>query len=81
LPVTTGGSLTEFEVPTAGSEPLGIASGPDGALWFTEENTGKFARITTAGVITEYALNNENVSPWMITTGPDGMLWFTDSCH
>jgi hypothetical protein len=39
--------VTEFPVPTAGSTPFGIASGPDGALWFTEQSANKIGRITT----------------------------------
>jgi streptogramin lyase len=35
----------------------GITTGPDGALWFTEQNASKIGRITTAGVITEFPLN------------------------
>lgn len=31
--------ITEYVVPTANSNPLGIASGPDGAIWLTEENS------------------------------------------
>ena len=33
--ITTAGVITEFAIPTANGEPLGIAAGPDGALWFT----------------------------------------------
>ena len=29
-------AITEFPVPTANSEPIGITTGPDGALWFNE---------------------------------------------
>jgi hypothetical protein len=55
-----------------------IATGPDGALWFTEQGTGQIGRITPSGTITEYAtwgitpgfLNN-------IAAGPDGAMWFT----
>lgn len=43
--VTTGGSFTEFPVPTAGSVPDQITAGPDGAIWFTM-NYSKIGRIT-----------------------------------
>lgn len=74
---------TEFVIPTPDSHPLGITSGPDGNLWFTEEKTGKIGRITTSGVTTEFAIppNPSALSPsgpWGITTGPDGNLWFAD---
>jgi streptogramin lyase len=30
-------SITEFSLPAAQSGPIGIAAGPDGAKWFTED--------------------------------------------
>src|SRR4051794_25826071 len=61
------------------SSPTGIASGPDGALWFTEA-ADKIGRITTAGVVTEYALpaSASPLYPYRITAGPDGAMWFTE---
>ena len=49
LPATAPAAITEFTVPTANSQPAGITVGPDGALWFTEENGHKIGRITTDG--------------------------------
>ncbi len=40
------GTITEFPTPTK-SAPIGITAGPDGNLWFTEENVSKIGRITT----------------------------------
>src|SRR5439155_11966802 len=45
--ITTAGAVTEFPTPTAGSDPINIAAGPDGNLWFTETNVNKIGRITT----------------------------------
>ena len=70
--------VTEFSVPTPVSQPAGITLGPDGALWFTEENGHKIGRITTAGEITEYPTPTQPSAPNEITTGPDGALWFTE---
>ena len=47
--ITTDGVITEFPIPTAGSVPVGIIVGPDGALWFTEPGVNQIGRITTAG--------------------------------
>jgi hypothetical protein len=43
-------SVTEFPIPTADSNPVGITRGPDGNLWFTETQANKIGRITPAGV-------------------------------
>ncbi len=66
---------TEYPLPS-GSQPEGIAAGPDGRLWFADESTSKIGKITTSGVVTEYALL-EGSRPHAITAGPDGNLWFT----
>lgn len=49
-----GQSFTEFKLSMTDSTPLGIAAGPDGALWFTELYANKIGRITTTGVLTEF---------------------------
>ena len=38
-------TTTEFPIPTAGSQPLGITAGPDGALWFIESTSNKIGWI------------------------------------
>ena len=72
------GSVTEYPIPTANSQPYTIAPGPDGALWFTEYTTGKIGRISTAGVITEFIVPTPNSGPRGIVAGPDGLIWFTE---
>lgn len=41
------GTVTEFPIPTAGSEPYGIKLGSDGKLWFPEYLGNNIGRITT----------------------------------
>jgi virginiamycin B lyase len=43
--VTPTGVFTEFPIPTAATEPIGIVTGPDGNLWFTETSGNKIGRI------------------------------------
>src|SRR6266567_2497852 len=52
--ITPEGAITEFPIPTPSSGPSGIASAPDGALWFAERFGNKIGRITTSGAITEF---------------------------
>src|SRR6266436_4294219 len=72
-------TFNEFPLPTAGSAPFGITTGPDGALWFTEFAYNKIGRITTAGVVTEFTIPTSSSYPEVITVGSDGALWFTES--
>jgi virginiamycin B lyase len=71
-------TFTEFTVPTPSSRPQRIASGPDGALWFTEGSTNKIGRVTIAGSFNEFVLPQSNSNPQGIVAGPDGALWFTE---
>jgi len=53
--------------------------GPDGALWFTEYNTGKIGRITTSGEFTEFETSGVGTAPMHIVVSPDKKLWFTEA--
>jgi RNA polymerase sigma factor (sigma-70 family) len=70
------GTLAQFHLPTAGSQPRFIVAGRDGNVWFTE-NT-RIGRITPQGVITEFPLP-AGVSLSQLAAGPDGTIWFTDT--
>jgi streptogramin lyase len=74
------GTVTEFSSGISpGSGPLGLASGPDGNLWFTEYNTDLIGRITPNGTVTEFSAGITSFSaPQRITSGPDGNVWFTE---
>lgn len=77
--MTTNGTVTTYQ-PTGLAED--ITSGPDGALWFSEdEGPYMVGRITTAGAITEFSLAGLSTShsTRRIASGPDNAVWFTDS--
>jgi streptogramin lyase len=74
----TAQSVTEFPA-TPGGMPGGIATGPDGNLWFTEAGVNRIGMITPAGVITEFGLATASATPNFITVGPDGALWFSQT--
>src|SRR5262249_52741526 len=71
------GTYNTYNVSTSGSGLDGIAVGPDGALWFTED-ANKIGRITTTGTIIEYSIPTASSGPEFIVTGADGALWFTE---
>ena len=43
------GTITKFPLPTPGSHPPGITSGPDGNLWFTEQAANKVSKVSADG--------------------------------
>ncbi len=78
------GAITEYPIPGLAT-PYGIASGPDGNVWFTDSgNAGggsKVGHMTTGGVITASDVvslpgtPNQNGLATGIAPGPDGNLW------
>jgi streptogramin lyase len=77
--------ITEFNTPSSYCFPTNITTGPDGNLWFTEQqfSTNKIGRITPAGIATDFQLpaapSGVSTGPIGITAGPDGNLWFTST--
>jgi streptogramin lyase len=51
-----------FAVPAAGAGLSNIVAGPDGALWFNEQNGFAVGRITTAGAVTEFPVPRASYS-------------------
>jgi virginiamycin B lyase len=84
-------AIAEFPTPTAKAELGGIASGPDGNLWFTESpgvgvGSGSVASSAQIGMINptthaiaEFPTPTAKAELGGITSGPDGNLWFTES--
>ncbi len=63
----------------AGSNVQQLASGPDGALWFTDSGLNKIGRMTTGGHVTYYNIPSANGGLSGITAASDGALWFTET--
>lgn len=84
--ISLTGQVAEFPIPEANANPAAIAPGPDGNLWFVDNDPFAFSgvttvgRITAAGAITLFSGNFGGCEP-TITTGADGTLWTpTDDC-
>jgi virginiamycin B lyase len=57
---------------------VGIAAGPDGAIWFTGFRSNEIGRVTADGALARYPVPTERAVPYHIAAGPDGALWFTE---
>ena len=66
----------EYAAP-AGSIPVGITRGADGALWFAERGRDRVGRITTAGAVSEIPAPPGFFAS-QIAVGSDGALWLTN---
>src|ERR1700733_8416055 len=73
--VANSNPITEFPLPVKGSHPVGIVTGPDGNLWFTEF-AGKIGRMRPNGSLAEFLTTGSG--PARITVGPDHNLWFVE---
>jgi streptogramin lyase len=75
--------VDQYPLASADRFPIGIAAGPDGAMWIAERATGDggadhIARLTAAGAVTEFELPAGS-DPAGIAAGPDGNLWFAET--
>ena len=79
LPATAGAQpvVTEFPITTPNANAIGIAKGPDGNLWFTEND--RLGRISPTGAIVEFGIPTASSGVEDITRGPDGNIWFVES--
>jgi streptogramin lyase len=74
------GRVEEFTTGLApASTPLGIAAGPDNALWFADQGAGAIGRVDPhSGRIEEFTTGlTPGAAPHEIAAGSGGM-WFTD---
>jgi len=51
-------NFARFAVPTTGSEPFKITTGPDGNLWFTEFAANNIGKSAPDGTMTEYPISH-----------------------
>ena len=72
-------AIAEFRVPTANAYPKGIVAGPDGNLWFVENEASQFGMINpTTHAISEFPSGPQAE---YIAAGPDGNLWYGEPLH
>jgi streptogramin lyase len=75
--ISAAGKVTTFRDPGIGAI-YGITTGPDGALWFTDQASPAIGRLTTSGTFTLFH-DPSLLAPQGIVAGADGNLWFTDA--
>jgi uncharacterized protein (TIGR03437 family) len=76
--ITTAGVITVYPASVAPAQFGGIASGPDGKMWFSDNRNNAIGSITADGAMSAYDIPTANAIPGGITQGPDGNLWFTE---
>jgi virginiamycin B lyase len=75
--IGTDGRITPFSLAKRFISPIGIVSGPDGALWFADAQR-RVGRMTTAGRIRLFDLSSVGAQGiGAIAVGSDRNVWFT----
>ena len=74
-------AIQEFPTGLACGSFGGIAAGPDGNIWFTDQNAPAIGVFSVAThKIQEFSTGQPTASmPQSIAAGPNGELWFTDA--
>lgn len=70
-------TVSDVATLTPNAGPTMIVQGPDGALWFTENNVAKLGRLSTSGTMSEYSLTPA-ASATGLVVGLDNNLYFLD---
>src|SRR5437763_1702810 len=87
--IAPDGTLTEYALPNANSQPTALVVGSDFYIWFTETNINKIGRIQPVDVVsrgaivpgtnyTEIDVPTPNSQPFGITVGQGG-IFFTEA--
>jgi virginiamycin B lyase len=88
--ITPDGTTKEFPTPEGAATNatphnggiVGIAAGPDGALWFTESDDNRIGRMTTSGEFTRYVIpvsDGITRQPQLIVAGPGRAMFFSEA--
>lgn len=80
--ISTGGDFRTFPIPNVfggtHSDPYSITRGPDGALWFIANDSGRhIVRIDSTGKMQGHRLPEGSRAQSLVAG--DGALWFTDA--
>jgi virginiamycin B lyase len=80
-PTLSPAVTSQYPIPTASSQPMGIALGSDGLLWITEFASSKIGQLANNGKISENVTPTRRSGPLGIASGPGPNLnvWFTEA--
>jgi streptogramin lyase len=77
--ITPSGKITEYNAGLTETSTMGIATGANGWLWFTQPGSNKISMMSTSGETVGKANLPIHSEPTEVALGPDGNIWFVDS--
>ena len=69
--------MREFPLPK-GARPYGLASAPDGNVWFADRGRDRIGVVTPAGRVFDYSLPTANAQPTAVVPLGLGEFAFTE---
>jgi virginiamycin B lyase len=69
--------FVEYRMDKVDDEPIAIAAGPDGSIWFTIDHSDAVGRVRD-GHIERLPTSSRNIEPLGLAVAPDGSAWYTD---
>ncbi|HTA39309.1 MAG TPA: hypothetical protein VK760_09545, partial [Candidatus Acidoferrales bacterium] len=80
LPIAgqTLGSITEYSIPTASTQPYGLVVDQNQNVWFGEYGNAALGELTVSHAWNQYSTPTHASQPISVTIGSDGNPWFTE---
>jgi virginiamycin B lyase len=69
--------FVEYRMDQADDEPIAIATGTDGSVWFTMDHSDSIGRIRD-GHVERLPTSGRNIEPLGLAVAPDGSAWYAD---
>jgi virginiamycin B lyase len=70
--------FVEYRMPSPSDIPTAVAVAPDGAVWFTIENSDSIG-VFRDGKIAKFPKGKQNVEPLGLAVDSSGVAWYTDA--
>lgn len=77
--ISVDGVVSEYAIPTRGSQPRAMSVHPDGSIWFVQTSANSLGRIDRDGVVSEHPVTTPEASLRGVATSRDGEIWATEN--
>jgi virginiamycin B lyase len=74
----TAGTITEYSIPTASTQPYGLVVDSSSNVWFGEYGNAALGELTSTHSWNQYSTPTRGSQPISVTIGSDGNPWFTE---
>jgi len=73
------GTISEWQLSSEGSSPMGVAFDKDGDLWIAERLANRITRMDRKANVTHYPIPTQASWPTGLAIDPGGRVWFTET--